>query len=90
MVVICLRKIGGIEVEKPMKSKITYYRVDRRKIAYLKFILEACDGMVTMSTVDAGLGLVSFQMPPGCEEEVTGILKELQNDIFMEPYLLAS
>jgi len=42
-----------------------------------------------MSTVDAGLGLVSFRIPPGCEDEVTGILNDLQKDIFMEPYIEA-
>ena len=72
-----------------MESSIQYYRVDRRQIGFLKFILEACEGIVTMSTVDAGLGLVSFRIPPGCEDEVTGILNDLQKDIFMEPYIEA-
>ena len=69
-----------------MESTIQYYRVDRRQIAYLKFILEACDGIVTMTTVDAGLGLVCLRIPPGCEEEVRCILKTLQEDVYMEPY----
>jgi len=69
-----------------MESTIQYYRVDRRQIGFLKFILEACDGIVTLSTVDAGLGLVSLQIPPGCEEEVTGIMIDLQKDILMEPF----
>ena len=67
-----------------MESTVQYYRVDRRQIGFLKFILEACDGIVTMSTVDAGLGLVYLQIPPGCEDEVTGILNDLRKDIFME------
>ena len=67
-----------------MESTVQYYRVDRRQIGFLKFILEACEGIVTMSTVDAGLGLVSLQVPPGCEDEVTGILNDLRKDIFME------
>ena len=70
-----------------MESTVQYYRVDRRQIGFLKFILEACDGIVTMSTVDAGLGLVSFQIPPGCENEVKGILNDLRKDIFMEAYV---
>ncbi|RLC04756.1 MAG: DUF4911 domain-containing protein [Deltaproteobacteria bacterium] len=69
-----------------MESTVQYYRVDRRQIGFLKFILEACDGIVTMSTVDAGLGLISLKIPPGCEGEVTGIMKDLQKDIFMEPF----
>lgn len=70
-----------------MESTIQYYRVDRRQIGFLKFILEACDGIVTMSTLDARLGLVSFQIPPGCQDEVIGIVKDLQKDVFMEPWL---
>lgn len=69
-----------------MESTVQYYRVDRRQIGFLKFILEACDGIVTMSTEDARLGLVSLNIPPGCEGEVTGIIKDLQKDIFMEPF----
>ena len=70
-----------------LESTIRHYRVDRRQIGYLKFIFEACDGLVTLSTVDAALGLISFRIPPGCEEEVAGILKDLQKDVFMEPYV---
>ena len=70
-----------------LESTIRYYRVDRRQIGYLKFILEACDGLVTLSTVDAAVGLVSVRIPPGCEGEVGEILKALQQDVFMEPYV---
>ncbi len=70
-----------------MESTVHYFRVDRKQIGFLKFILEACEGIVTMSTVDAGLGLISLQIPPGCEGEVTGILNDLQKDVFMEPYV---
>ena len=69
-----------------MESTVQYYRVDRKQIGFLKFIFEACDGIATMSTVDAALGLVSFQIPPGCEGDVAGILKDLQKDVFMEPF----
>ena len=58
--------------------------MDRRQIGFLKFILEACDGIVTMSTVNPDLGLVSLRIPPGCEEEVAGILKDLEEDVLME------
>jgi len=69
-----------------MESKIKLFRVDRREIGFLKFILEACDNIVTLSTVDPGLGLVALRIPPGCEVEVDGIMKDLQRLIFMEPY----
>jgi len=92
---ICYCKSKGIGVNLTGKmqddiiveSTIRYYRVDRKQIGFLKFILEACDGLVTLSTVDAALGLVSFRIPPGCEGEVAEILKGLQKDVFMEPYV---
>jgi uncharacterized protein DUF4911 len=70
-----------------MKSKVQYFRVDRRQIGFLKFILEACDGIVTLSTVDAGQGLVSLSIPPGCERDVSAVMKALAKEIFMEPFV---
>ena len=70
-----------------MESTVQYFRVDRRQIGFLKFILEACDGIVTMSTEDAGRGVITLRIPPGCEGEVATILKDLQKDIFMELYI---
>lgn len=69
-----------------MKSTRRYFRVDRRKIHFLKFIFEACDGIVSITTIDPGLGLVALSIPPGCEAEVALILDELKNDIRIEPY----
>ena len=70
-----------------MESTIQYYRVDRRKIGFMKFIFEACEGIVTITTVDAALGLVSLRIPPGCEGEVAAVIKDLEKDVFMEPYV---
>ena len=68
-----------------MKSVMQYYRVDRRKIFFLKFIFEAYEGVVSMTTVDPELGIVSLSIPPGCEADVADILTELGKDIRVEP-----
>lgn len=61
------------------------YRVDRREIAYLKFILEAYDGLAVVSTVDAAAGILVLRISPGCEPDVEIILRDLKRDIMMEP-----
>jgi hypothetical protein len=61
-----------------------HYRVDRRKIAFIRFIIEAYDGLAIVKTLDAESGLVEFQIAPGCERDVESILQDLQQDILME------
>jgi hypothetical protein len=69
-----------------MESIKQYFRVDRGKIYFLKFIFEAYDGIVSITTVDSGLGIVSLSIPPGCETDVDMVLNELKNDMLIEPY----
>ena len=61
------------------------YRVDRREIAYLKFILEAYDGLAVVSTLDSQAGVVVVHIAPGCEQDVEKIVADLSRDIMMEP-----
>jgi hypothetical protein len=68
-----------------MHSIKQYFRVDRRKLNLLKFIFEAYDGLVSISTVNPELGIVSFSIPPGCEADVARVIKDLCKDILIEP-----
>ncbi len=67
-----------------MKTKKKYFRVDRRQIGFLKFIFEAYDGIVTITTVDPDQGVVLFCIAPGCENDVEMILQDLKKDIMIE------
>jgi hypothetical protein len=67
-----------------LKTIKKYFRVDRKKIAFLKFIFEAYDGIVTISTVDPDQGVVVFCIAPGCENDVEMILQDLKKDIMIE------
>ncbi len=60
------------------------YRVDRREIAFIRFIIEAYDGLAMVTTLDADTGLIEFQIAPGCEQDVETILQDLKRDIMME------
>ena len=62
-----------------------YYRIDRREIAFFKFILEAYDGLAVVSTLDPQAGIVVLHIAPGCEQDIEKIVADLSRDIMMEP-----
>ncbi len=62
-----------------------YFRVKHRDMVYLKFILEAYEGMNTMSTVDNAAGIIRIAIMPGFVEEMDGLLAELGGRVPMEP-----
>jgi len=61
-----------------------YYRIDRREIAFLKFILEAYDGLAVLTTVDSEKGIVVINIAPGCEADVEMILQDLKKNVMIE------
>ena len=66
-----------------MKTTTQYYRVDRRQIAFIKFIFEAYDGIAGMRTTDPAKGIIKLHIAPGCEEQVEQILRDLQKEILI-------
>jgi len=62
-----------------------YYRVDRREIAFIKFIFEAYDGIAVLETLDPVAGIVVFHVASGCERDVEAILQDLNKEILIEP-----
>ncbi len=67
-----------------MKTVSKFYRINRREICYLKFILESYDGIATMSTLDPGKGLIRIDVPPEREPELECILQDLKSEILIE------
>lgn len=67
-----------------METVKKFFRVDRREIAFLRFIFEAYDGIASMRTIDGPSGTVLFSISPGCEHEVDAVLHDLKNEIMME------
>jgi len=68
-----------------MRAHRRYYRVDRREIAFLRFILEAYDGLAVLETLDPKRGEVVVYIARGCLDEADGILTDLQKTIQLEP-----
>ena len=61
-----------------------YYQIDRREIYFLKFILEAYDGLAVQTTVDSEKGIVVLNIAPGCEADVEMILHDLKKNVMIE------
>jgi hypothetical protein len=68
----------------PGETVKRYCRVDRRKIAFLRFIFEAYDGLAIIETLNPESGVIVFYIAPGCETDVDMILTDLKADIMME------
>jgi hypothetical protein len=62
-----------------------YYRVDRREIAFLRFVIEAYEGLAILRTIDPDLGIIVLHISPGCEPDVEFILRDLKRDMMIEP-----
>ena len=67
-----------------MKTTVQYYRVDRRQIAFIKFIFEAYDGIAGMRTINPTKGIIKLHIAPGCEEQVGLILQDLKKEILVQ------
>lgn len=61
-----------------------YFKVNRRDMVYLKFILEAYEGMNVMSTVDNAAGIIRILIMPGFEDDMDALLAELGHQVAME------
>jgi hypothetical protein len=67
-----------------LKTIEQYYRVDRRQIAFIKFIFEAYDGIAGMRTTNPIKGIIKVHIAPGCEEQVDRILQDLKKEILIQ------
>ena len=54
-------------------------------MVFLKFILEAYEGMNVMSTVDNKAGIIRVAIMPGFVDDMDGLLAELGKEVTLEP-----
>lgn len=71
--------------QSSLKTIEKHYRIDRREIGFLRFIIEAYDGIAVLRTLDPERGVVALHIPPGCEGDVEMILRDFKGDIMIEP-----
>ena len=68
-----------------MKTISRFYRVDRKSVCFIRFILEAYDGIALMRTIDPYESKIELRIAPGCETEVEDLLAALSDDFMIEP-----
>lgn len=66
---------------QPGRSACWLYEVDPYEIHYLKFILEAYEGLATLTTLNADKGLIRLAVPPGCEGSLDALMKALEKEL---------
>jgi hypothetical protein len=71
-------------VNRSMETIKRYFRVERKEIAYMRFVLEAYDGIAVLKTLDAKTGLVVLLIAPGCEPDVETVVTDLQKKILIQ------
>lgn len=71
----------GTEPDKVPVEIIRYFRIDRRDLVFLKFILEAYEGTATLSTLEPTEAIVSLSIPVGLTDDVQEILNSLTAEI---------
>ena len=59
-------------------------RVFRSEISYVRFLLEAYDGIAGLRTLNAGKGLLEIAVPPGRDREWADFLDHLRQEIMLE------
>jgi hypothetical protein len=60
------------------------YRVDTSQISFLKFILEAYEGMAQLTTLNPALGLVEIYVASGCMKDFEKIIMDLKKQMLIE------
>ncbi|MGV8075430.1 MAG: DUF4911 domain-containing protein [Syntrophobacteraceae bacterium] len=65
----------------PRQSILKHIIIEPAKIHFLRFIFEAYEGIASITTLDAKLGLVRINIAPGCEDEVARIIEAEGEDL---------
>jgi hypothetical protein len=66
------------------RSERVMYRVDRYEIHYLKFILEAYEGLATLTTLNSEKGIIQLAVPPGRKDSLESLLAALGHELRLE------
>ncbi|MBW1615524.1 MAG: DUF4911 domain-containing protein [Deltaproteobacteria bacterium] len=58
-----------------------YYYINKKNIYFLRFLLEAYDGIANFETIDANKGLILLYIARGALDEFDMLINELKKDI---------
>ncbi|MBW1650024.1 MAG: DUF4911 domain-containing protein [Deltaproteobacteria bacterium] len=57
-----------------------YYYINKKNIYFLKFLLEACEGIATFETINAKKGIILLYIACGALNEFDMLINELKKD----------
>ena len=63
------------------------YRINRKDISILKFLLESYEGIAVPRTIDDHIALVELMIAPGCYETLQNIIKDISPELGLAPVL---
>ena len=64
-----------------METANRYYQLASRDLVYMKFILEAYEGLSTMSTIDGKRGIVRVNYPVPFAADIAALMEALAEEI---------
>ncbi len=70
---------------KEMDTQTRYFRIERKNIAYFKFVLESYEGMAVVRTKDPEEAVVELLIAPGWEQDVEDLLEGLRREMVIDP-----
>jgi hypothetical protein len=56
-----------------------YFKINRRNIAIVQFIIEGYEGMATVSTIDPHTAIIKISIMPDFISEFSGLIDDLKN-----------
>jgi hypothetical protein len=65
----------------PQHCSLRYLVIRPGEIHYLRFLLEAYEGMAIVTTLQPRLGLVRLSIAPGCEQDIESLLRSEQDQL---------
>ena len=69
------------EMQTAMQTESRYFQLASRDMVYMKFILEAYEGLCIMSTIDGKKGIVRVNYPIPFAGDVAALMDALAGEI---------
>jgi hypothetical protein len=61
-----------------------FYQVERKSVCFIKFIIEAYDGIALMKTIDPLTAVIELNVAPGCDLVVKQLLGNLAHKYIIQ------
>ncbi len=71
------------------EAVVRFFKIERCDLVYLKFILEAYEGMSTLSTVEPKAGVVRLSIQAGFEADIQSVLEAIGAEITIQELFFA-